>query len=836
MGAADRHRHLAWFLGPKAENADVMESFLLQALRDYFHWRKNYFPGDPILITRSAQREFAGEHDALRERLDELLAALRRNFPFYSPRYMGHMLSDTTMASTLGFMTGLMFNPNNVSPEAAPVTTELEIEATSAVLSMLGYQPPPEPPPPEEDARRYYERAGRREYGWAHITSGGTTANIEALWIARQVRYFPLAVQQAAREQHLEITVQLPDGTRADIRQADPFRLLLIRPREAIFLLPRYIQALRKQGTGDTGDPLWRAAWAYLNQTRYAPAGGAGRCFADFPPAILVAGSRHYSVAKAADVIGVGQANLVQIKTDAGFRMDVDDLGRRLLELIEQRRVPLCVVATAGTTEEGAVDPLHRIVRLRAEFERQRQASFWLHLDAAWGGFIRSLFSIEARDQAVALALKVGRHLDVPYEGDLPAWHRRFAARVAELLERATLLKAPASQRSLTAQARFRRNTERELARMGELLETGDHAGYLQALQRFPERFEHHPTEPRLDGLRLNPGDLSHWVREFVREELMLRVDGTVQRFAINWPSPEVGSAFIAFPEADSITVDPHKMGYVPYPCGCVAFRNDRVRLFVLQRAPYVTSSTLDPLLHTPPRHRQVDGPGARVVIDSFSPFILEGSKPGAAAAALWLAVKSVPLTARGHGRIVKQSLLAARELFEWLNRWDALNGGRRAIRFFTLTAEQPDTNVVCFTVKQKECASLAAMNRLTEAVYEDFTILSELGEREYSYGQAFFLSRTRIQEPEYPVECLRAFFARCDLNAEAAADYAREGLFVLRACVMNPYLHTARETPGGDYVRALVEELDRSAQRHVRDPEGPPEPARTRYQSSQSP
>ncbi len=818
MGAANLQRHLAWFLGPKAENADVMENLLLQALRDYFHWRKNYFPGDPILITRSIQREFAAEHDALRERLDELLAALRRNFPFYSPRYMGHMLSDTTMASTLGFMTGLMFNPNNVTPEAAPVTTELEIEATAAVLAMLGYEPPPEPPPPGEDARRYYERAGRKEYGWAHITSGGTTANIEALWIARQVRYFPLAVQEVARRHGLEITVQLPDGARSDIRHVDSYRLLLIKPREAIFLLPRYIQALRKQKIVEAGDPLWRAAWTYLNETDYAPAGGVGRWFADFPPVILVAGSRHYSIAKAADVIGVGQANLVQVKTDSAFRMDVDDLGRRLLQVVEQRRVPLCVVATAGTTEEGAVDPVHRIARLRAEFEKNHGASFWLHLDAAWGGFIRALFSIEAKDRAVALALKVGRHLDVPYEGDLADWHRRFAARVAELLERVSQDGASAPERSELAESRFRRNTERELTRMGKLLEAQDYQAYLRALERFPERFEHHPTEPPLENFRLNPADLSHWVREFVREEIALRLDGVGRRFAINWPSPEVGNAFVAFPEADSITVDPHKMGYVPYPCGCVAFRNDRVRLFVLQRAPYVTAATVDPLLHTPPRHRQIDSPGGRVVIDSFSPFILEGSKPGAAAAALWLAVKTIPLTARGHGRIIKQSLLAARELYEWLNRWDALSGDRRSTRFVTLTAEQPDTNIVCFVVKRKDSGSLAAMNRLTEAVYEDFTILSELGEREYSYGQAFFLSHTRIQAPEYSADSLRAFFTRCGLDAGAEDEYLREGLVVLRACVMNPYLHAARQAPGGDYAKALVEELDRSAQRHAQE------------------
>jgi len=818
MGASDPHRHLAWFLGPKAENAQIIETLLLQILRDYLHWRKNYFPGDPILLTRSLQREFGAEQDALNERLDELMAALRRNFPFYSPRYMGHMLSDTTLASTLGFMAGLLFNPNNVTPEAAPVTTELEIEATGAVLRMLGYEPPPEPPPPGEDPRRYYERAGRREYGWAHITSGGTVANIEALWIARQVRYFPLAVRQAAQERNLEITVQLPDGSRADLREPDPHQLLLIKPREAIFLLPRYIQALRKQHkTAASGDPLWRTAWEYLNQTRYALAGGTGPCFGAFPPVILAAGSAHYSLAKAADVIGVGQGNLVRVKTDASFRLDVEDLKRRLREVIENRRVPLCVVATAGTTEEGAVDPIHRIVRLRAELEAECRASFWLHIDAAWGGFLRSLFSIESKDRAVALALKIGRRLEVPYRGELAEWHERFSRRVEDLAASARKFEpARRPERAAASEEEFRRNTHRELERMRERLSAGDYEGYLAMLERLPERFEHRVTEPKLEDFRLAPQDVTHWVREFVGEPVRIRADGAGRQVHLNWPSPEVGQSFVAFPEADSITVDPHKLGYTPYPCGCVAFRNDRVRLFVLQRAPYVTASVHDPLLHTPPRHRQIDGSDGRIVIDSFSPFILEGSKPGAAAAALWLSVKTVPLTARGHGRIVKQSLLAARELYELLTRWDALAAGARRTEFITLTPEQPDTNIVCFVVKRKGCDSLAELNRLTEQVYEDFTILSELGEREYSYAQAFFLSHTRMQPPEYPAESLQPFFRRCGLEQSAASDYAREGLIVLRACVMNPYLHASRQAPGGDFLRSLVEELDRSAERHA--------------------
>ena len=118
--AEKEEKHLAWFLGPKAENANVFEELLLIILRDYLHWRRNYFPGDKILINKAMQRKFEDEHDAVTQRVLEMIAELRRNFPFYSPRYNAHMLADTTLPSLLGYFAGMLYNPNNVTPEAAP--------------------------------------------------------------------------------------------------------------------------------------------------------------------------------------------------------------------------------------------------------------------------------------------------------------------------------------------------------------------------------------------------------------------------------------------------------------------------------------------------------------------------------------------------------------------------------------------------------------------------------------------------------------------------------------------------------------------------------------------
>lgn len=147
-------KNLSWFIGPKAENASTFEDLLNVMVNDCFHWRKNYFPDDPLLITRSEQHIFDEENDKLYQNVHEFLAALRRNFPFYNPRYIAHMLSDVTMPSLLGYIGGLLYNPNNVTTEAAPVTAEWEIEACNKILHMIGFKLPPVPPKSNKASER----------------------------------------------------------------------------------------------------------------------------------------------------------------------------------------------------------------------------------------------------------------------------------------------------------------------------------------------------------------------------------------------------------------------------------------------------------------------------------------------------------------------------------------------------------------------------------------------------------------------------------------------------------------------------------------------------------
>ncbi|EMC8461595.1 putative pyridoxal-dependent aspartate 1-decarboxylase [Vibrio alginolyticus] len=96
--------------------------------------------------------------------------------------------------------------------------------------------------------------------------------------------------------------------------------------------------------------------------------------------AVLVSERGHYSLKKAADVLGLGQEGLVAVKTDADNRIIVDDLKAKIVELEKQNIKPIAVIGVAGTTETGNVDPLPEI----AEVCQAHGCHF--HVDAAWGG------------------------------------------------------------------------------------------------------------------------------------------------------------------------------------------------------------------------------------------------------------------------------------------------------------------------------------------------------------------------------------------------------------------------------------------------------------------
>jgi L-2,4-diaminobutyrate decarboxylase len=98
------------------------------------------------------------------------------------------------------------------------------------------------------------------------------------------------------------------------------------------------------------------------------------------PPVLVVHADAHYSVSRAAGILGLGTSNLVRVGLDQRRRMDVGQLEATLAGLRAKGRAIVAVVACACSTPVGAFDPLEEIA------EVCRRHGVWLHVDAAHGG------------------------------------------------------------------------------------------------------------------------------------------------------------------------------------------------------------------------------------------------------------------------------------------------------------------------------------------------------------------------------------------------------------------------------------------------------------------
>jgi len=93
----------------------------------------------------------------------QLTDRLTDNYPFGHPRYVGQMLKPPHPVAVLGYLTAMLINPNNHALDGGPATAQMEKEVVARLATMFGLS----------------QHLG-------HLTSSGTTANLEALWVARE--------------------------------------------------------------------------------------------------------------------------------------------------------------------------------------------------------------------------------------------------------------------------------------------------------------------------------------------------------------------------------------------------------------------------------------------------------------------------------------------------------------------------------------------------------------------------------------------------------------------------------------------------------------------------
>ncbi|KJG10225.1 tyrosine decarboxylase [Photobacterium kishitanii] len=577
------------FLGTKSENEETFTKNLMKLFIDHSQWRKNFHPEDPNIINKAdmCSESFLQSTNKMEDALDELSSKLRtKMMPWHSPRYLGHMNSETLMPALLGYFAGMLYNGNNIAYEGSPATSELENELAYDFCHLMGYDD---------------------NIGWGHLTPDGSTANYEAVWYMRNIKSIPFALKDVA-----------PDLI---IGKSD-WQLLNMSISEIMDILDQIPQKL---------DDI-KAYSARFNDKEIPLLGK-----------LIVPETKHYSWLKAADILGVGINNIIEIEVDDHFRMRVDKLKEAIDSLVEQKIPVLGVVSVVGTTEEGSVDYVDKVALLRSEYSQQG-INFYYHVDAAYGGYMRSIFLDEDYNF-------------IPFNNI----HDKY------------------SQYNI-----------------------------------------------------------------FQNEKL-------------DWPCLEVYNAYKAMNQADSITVDPHKMGYIPYKAGGIVIRDKRMRNTISYFSNYAFQKDTS-------------------IPDLLGAFVFEGSKAGAAAASVWVCHKILPLNITGYGRLIGASIEGAQNFYNKLvNTEYDING--IALQVHPLV--KPDTNMVNYVFNLKGNASLAVMNQLNTEFYKCSSYYTE------AYLNDLIVSHTEFDYSDYkdsPVELIsRSGIARKDWD-----DIHKVTL--IRSCVVTPY------------------------------------------------
>jgi len=133
---------------------------LRSALNKLDVWRKSYDDTD------SADHRTIPSSEAIQKIITDLETKLEGNYPFHHPQYAGQMLKPPHPVAWLAYTLAMTVNPNNHALDGGPPTSALEKECIKKLAGMVGYEEP------------YL----------GHLTSTGTIANLEALFVARECR------------------------------------------------------------------------------------------------------------------------------------------------------------------------------------------------------------------------------------------------------------------------------------------------------------------------------------------------------------------------------------------------------------------------------------------------------------------------------------------------------------------------------------------------------------------------------------------------------------------------------------------------------------------------
>lgn len=240
--------------------------------------------------------------------------------------------------------------------------------------------------------RKYYEKLMVASPGpryWGFVTGGATPAAISGDWLT------------AVYDQNTQSTQGAGDVSA--ILEKETIRLLcqLLRLPED-FNGGFVTGATMSNFTGLAVARQWAGERSGRDVSREGVSGDL----------VVMAGTPHSSVVKSLGMLGIGSNNVVRIRVPAGREaMDVADFERKL---IEHQHRPVIVNCSAGTVNTVDFDDIKAIVALKQKYP------FWLHIDAAFGGFAACLPAqqhlLAGCEQADSITIDCHKWMNVPYD------------------------------------------------------------------------------------------------------------------------------------------------------------------------------------------------------------------------------------------------------------------------------------------------------------------------------------------------------------------------------------------------------------------------------------
>ncbi len=237
----------------------------------------------------------------------------------------------------------------------------------------------------------------------------------------------------------------------------------------------------------------------------------------------------------------------------------------------------------------------------------------------------------------------------------------------------------------------------------------------------------------------------------------------SLPRIESEFVSRELLNALKGMHLANSITIDPHKLGYVPYSSGAFICADKREYFAQKIDAPYI-------------KFDENRDKGTQT---------LEGSRSAAGAVSTWLTSKSIGLNAEGYGRILELTMKSRMKLQQLLEKAHPM------IR----VAPYSETNVLCFCIAA-DGEAVSASNHKTEKIYERFSS---------ARNNEYFVSQTNLNWDAYN-DYLR------DYTGEWNAQKDTQKLTLIRMVLMNPFFITKEgniDYPE-EFVAYLVDEINR--------------------------